>query len=159
MELRLRAIVEIGLRPLLLDVAAGVARLQFVDERALRTLGLAEPHGARLLLTALGRDVLHQLEALRCAGLLPALRPGLAWWAAPLLVANRPSPYGEQLLAWLRTPLLLETCRAEDCDGAVVGIALRGEGEPVLACAEHRCLAQALTAGGLDRHLAEVSRE
>ena len=158
-ESRLRAVVVDGLEPLLLDVLAG-AETSPLHARALARLGLLDRRGRA---TALAADVAHQCAALKVAGELPAfmpeLAPELAFWAHPLFDGASLSPYGRHLLAFLRMGSLLHRCQhtsqEHGCEGAVVGVALRG-GVRVLACAEHRCAAADLSMGALDRRLASV---
>ena len=150
-----RAIVVAGLLPCLLDVAVGFAPPRLHDEHAMLALRLVETRrrGARLGLTQLGTDVLHQLAALQVAGPLPV---PLAWWAHPLFSGDAPSPYGRQLLAWLRFASLRHHCATPGCEGAVVGVELRCTGIRVLACAEHRSRVDDLALGPCDAHLAGV---
>jgi hypothetical protein len=152
-------VVLAGLLPLLLDVAAGVAPRTFSDEKALGLLRLVEPHGAaQLRLTALGREVLHQLAALHVANGPGDLDWPHEWWAAPLLAQGKPSARGQQLLAWLRLGTLLRRCAADqavNCCEAVAGVRVDA-GARLLACVAHRSRLEVLTMGALDRNLAAV---
>jgi hypothetical protein len=160
LEQRFRAIVMVGLLPVLLGIAGGFGDPSYADEQALARLRLVEPAaGARLILSPLGRDVAQQLAALHVAGDLPDVRSGAAWWAAPLLVTGKPNDYGATLLAWLRVASMRRTCAAPDCGGAAVGVLVEPSGERSLACARHRCDVRVLALEALDRALAGVPSE